>query len=329
MNDAARTLPQAAQFVLTHRLPCAVLAALMFTAMFWMPGATYGLPLLLALGVQMLTPALFGVVMFGGGIVYASQVALAASVIAGLMAGMSVLIGLLMLVLYALLPIFAAHTLSKANGLKLSAQHLAIGMGMAVLMALGFGATEQGVSLQAFIDQMLTPFFESFAEQKPPGVDAAAYAEMLTQLRQTVTGVFPGFTAFSLWLTWWGNVILARRIAVHYGFYSGGLQPVTSLRFGRLMAYGFAAALVIAGLAQGTLQYVAANAAIVMAGMLAVQGLAVAHLWLKNRKMQLVQVLMYLFLLIQPAMVLPFTIIGLLDIWFDYRRVNTPASGGS
>ena len=335
MNDAARTLPPAAQYVLTHKLPCAVLAALMFTAVLWVPGMVKGLPLLaamlpiFALGLQVLTPALFALILFGGGVAFASQVALAASVIAGLLAGMSMLIGLLMLTLYALLPIYAARTMGGADGLRISAQHLAIGLGMAVLMALGFGATEQGVSLQAFVGQMLEPFFGTLAAQEPTGMSAAAYAEVLDQLRQTVSGIFPGFVAFSLWLTWWGNVILARRIAVRYGFYSGGLQPVTCLRFGRQMAYSFAITLVIAGVAQGTLQYVASNAAIIMAGMLAVQGLAVAHLWLKNRRMQLMLVLMYLILMMQPAMVLPFTMIGLLDIWFDYRRGINPASGGS
>lgn len=335
MNDAARTLPPAAQFVLTHRLPCAALAVLMFTTVLWVQGLAQGVPLLsailpvFALSLQVLTPALFALILLGGGTAFASQVALIASVTTGLLTGMSILIGLLMLTLYAMLPVLSALALSKAGGLERSAQHLAIGLGMGVLLALGFGATGENISLQAFTGQILTPFFEAFANQRLAGMDEAAYAEMLVELRRMVTAVFPGFTAFSLWLTWWGNVILARRIAMHYGFYMGDQRPLSSLRFGRQIAYGLAAALALATLSQGSLQYVSGNAAILIAGIVAVQGLAVAHMWLKIRKMHLVIVLMYLILLMQPAMVLPFVMIGLLDIWFDYRRVNAPADGGN
>jgi len=332
--QASHPLPPAARFILTRRLPCAALAVLTFTAVLWIPGMTQGVPLLsailpvLALGLQILTPALFALILLGGGLAFASQVALIASVAAGLLAGMSILVGLLMLTLYAMLPVFSALALGKAGGLERSAQHLAIGLGMAVLLALGFGAIGQGLTLHDFTGQILAPFFEAFANQQMTGVDETAYAEMLVRLRSMVTAIFPGFTALSLWLSWWGNLLLARYLAMHYGFFSGDRRPFAYLRFGRQLAYGLAAALALAALTQGALQYVAGNAAIFMAGIIAVQGLAVAHLWLKMRKMHLVTVLMYLILLIQPAMVLPFVMIGLMDIWFDYRRGNPPVTRG-
>jgi type III secretory pathway component EscU len=37
--------------------------------------------------------------------------------------------------------------------------------------------------------------------------------------------------------------------------------------------------------------------------------------------------LMYLMLIIWSILIIPFVIIGLMDIWFDYRR-NMPAVGG-
>jgi len=334
MNTVVHTLSPAAQFILTRRVPCAMLAVSMFTAVLWIPLAAQGLPLLtgllsiFALSLQVLTPALFALILFGGGIIFAGQVAVVASIMAGLLAGMSILIGLLMFTLYALLPILSARALIKSGGLERSARHLAFGLGIAVLAALGFGAFEQEVSLQAFTGQLLRPFFDAFVQQRPAGIDGTAYIEMISQLRQTVTHIFPGFAAFSLWITWWSNVILARYLAMRYGFYNGHQLPVVFVRFGKPMAYGFSVALAMAGLLQGSLQYIAANTAIMLAGILAVQGLSVAHLWLRARNMRLIMALMYIFLLMQPAMVLPFVIIGILDIWFDYRRVNTPVAGG-
>ncbi len=335
MSPAARTLPPAAQFVLTRRLPCAMLAVLMFTTVLWLPGAAQGVPVLgailpfVALGLQILTPALFAVILLGGGAAFAGHVALIASVAVGLLANMSVLVGLIMLTLYAMLPIFSTLALSRRDGLERSAQRLAVGLGMGVLLALGFGATTRGISLHAFSGQMLAPFFDALANQHMAGMDAAASAQMLDELRHAVTAIFPGVTAFSLWLTWWGNIVLARGIATHYGFYTGDRRPLGHLRFGKTLAYGLSIVLVLATLTTGTVQYVCGNAAILMGGIVAVQGLAVSHMWLKARKMQLMTVLMYMILLMQPAMVLPFVIIGILDMWFDYRRINPPATGGN
>jgi len=311
-----------------------VLAVLMFTTVLWLPGISQGVPVLgailplVALGLQALTPALFAVILLGGGAAFAGHVALMASIVAGLLANMSVLVGLIMLTLYATLPIFSAMALTKQNGLERSAQRLALGIGMGVLLALGFGATARGVSLHAFSGQMLAPFFDALADQHIAGADSAASAQILDDLRRAVTAIFPGFTAFSLWLTWWGNIMLARGIATRYGFYSGDRRPLSHLRFGKTLAYGLSIALALAALAPGTVQYVCGNAAILMGGIVAAQGLAVAHAWLKARKMQLMIVLMYMILLMQPAMVLPFVIVGILDMWFDYRRINPPATGG-
>ncbi len=335
MDSAARTLPPAAQFVLTHRLPCAVLAVLMFTTVLWLPGLAQGIPLLgamlplLALGLQVLTPALFALILLGGGTGFAGHVALIASAASGLIANMSVLVGLVMLTLYAMLPIFSALALGRRDGLERSAQRLAVGLGMAVLLALGFGATSRGVPLQTFSGQVLAPFFDALTAQHVDGMDAAASTQMLGELQRMVTAIFPGVTAFSLWLTWWGNIMLARSLAMRYGFYSGDMRPLSRLRFGKTLAYGLSITLALATLASGTVQYVCGNAAILLGGIVAIQGLAVAHAWLKARSMQLMTVLMYMILLMQPAMVLPFVVMGILDMWFDYRRIDAPADGGN
>jgi uncharacterized protein YybS (DUF2232 family) len=90
----------------------------------------------------------------------------------------------------------------------------------------------------------------------------------------------------------------------------------------------FAGLAAAAALGTGSVQYLAVNCTLIAAGMLAVQGVAVAHVWLASRQLQIVGALVYVMLLIQPAMVLPFVVIGLLDIWFDYRRVDSPENGG-
>jgi len=64
-----------------------------------------------------------------------------------------------------------------------------------------------------------------------------------------------------------------------------------------------------------------------LGGLLALQGVSVAHLWIRARGMRVTLFVMYLLLLIWSAMVLPFIIVGLLDIWFDFRRNSVSANG--
>jgi len=75
------------------------------------------------------------------------------------------------------------------------------------------------------------------------------------------------------------------------------------------------------------LHYIAVNAAILIGGLLAAQGVAVGHSWLKAKGMLLSIAMMYFMLIIWSILIIPFVIIGLMDIWFDYRR-NIPAVGG-
>ncbi len=318
MNRASNALPAAAEWILTRRLPCALVASAMFGMAFWFPGTVLSMPFLL---VHLLTPALFALITLGGGTTFGAQVALLATVISSLATHMSVQDGLMMLTLYGFLPILAASALRGQKGISRSARHLAIGLGAAMLGALIVGTVSNGVDAKTFVDSLLSPLFAVTSQQ---GLDAAT----VKRIHDLTVWIFPGISVLCLWLIWWGNIVLARNTAFHYGFFHGDMQPVRSLRLERGTAYLFLLLFLAGILSQGTVRYLALNASVLTTGLFAVQGLAVVHTWLWCRGIHLVTGLMYIALLIQPVMVLPFAGIGLLDIWFDFRRGMHPVDGG-
>jgi len=319
MTQGVRAMPPAAKWMLTRRLPCALLAVLTFGMVLWLAGTALSIPLL---ALHLLTPALFALVTLGGGMTFGIQVAFLAAVLMSLAAHASLEPGLMLLTLYGLLPILAAASLNGPGGMSKSAQHLAIGLGTAMLATLIAGAASQDVTAMEFVGQGLSPLFDAMQGQREMD------AELLGRIRNITVWIFPGLMAVSLWLVWWSNVLLARNIATYYGFFRGDTQPVNALRLNPKIAYLFLAIAAAGAITQGTVQYLAANLGLLIAGLLSAQGLAVAHTWLQMRRMQMLAVLMYIVLLIQPVMVLPFTVIGLFDTWFDYRRNMTPANGG-
>ncbi len=331
MSAETERLSPIASFILTRRLPCAALMVLMLMAVVWLPGLFLGLPFLasltmaLGVGIHILTPGLMALVTFGGGSLYALQVAGIAGIAVSAISGFEPVPGLVVVTLYGLLPIAAAVALMREDGVRRSAQYLALGLGLAVLAGLMIGGASQGTALVEVVDQLLAPVFDAMQKQLA-GRDPAQL-QVLQQARQMTTLILPGIMALGLWFTWWGDVVFARAMAQRYGFYRGHAGELLDLRFGKGVAYAFLLLLALANLGEGDAQFVAVNAVILLGGMLAAQGVAVGHSWLKVRGMTLAIGLMYIMLLFWSVMIIPFVIVGLLDIWFDYRRTMAAPGG--
>ncbi len=330
-NTPPATLPKAAAFILTHRLPCATLMVVMLMAVLWLPGLLQGMPLLATLatafgvGIHILTPGLVALISFGGGALFAFQVTSIAAIGISAMAGLELMPGLIVLTLYGLLPIAAASSVERQDGVRKSAQYLATGLGLAMLAGLVIGSAAQNVDLRDLVGQLLAPMFDAM-QTELSGTDPEA-AQVLQQARKMTELILPGIMALGMWFAWWGDIVFARTFAQKYGFYQGHAEELLGLRFGKGLAYAFLALLVLANVGENDVQYVAVNAMILLGGLLAAQGIAVGHSWLKQKGMMLAIGLMYLMLLMWSAMIIPFVIIGLLDIWFDYRR-DLSATGG-
>jgi hypothetical protein len=279
----------------------------------------------LGLGLHILAPGLIALITFGGGTTFAAQVAAIASLGITALAGFALLPGLVVLTVYGLLPILAAVAEMRADGIRRSAQYLALALGGVVLVSLVAAASVQDMGLREFVASVLAPIFDALQTQMPIGDPGAA--QMVEQARQMTVGFLPGMVALGLWFVWWSDIVFARNIAIKYGFYQGSKSDLLELRFGKSLAYIFITLLALVNLGTGDVQYVAINTAILLGGLLATQGVAVSHCWLKAKGMIIAISLMYLMLFIWAVMIIPFIIIGLLDIWFDFRR-KTPAVGG-
>lgn len=328
----ALRMPAAAEYILTHRIPCAALAVLMFSTAWWLPGPLQNLPLLawfvmvLAIGVHLLTPGLFALIALGGGGTYALQVAVLGAAGVSAVSGLHLLPGLAMLLMYGVLPIAAAVTLQRNGGLARSGQNLAIGLLLAVLVGLMAGASAAHMGLRGYVDHLLSPVFASATSQLPAKNPEAVAA--LAEFRRTSVWLLPGSLALGLWLIWWGNILLARSLASRYGFFRGDHVPLLAIRFGRGIAYVFILAIAAANLTGGDVRYLAVGVAILGSGMLGLQGVAVAHSWLKLKQQPWMIIIMYLMLAMWTVLSIPFVLLGLMDVWFDYRRHMQSADGG-
>lgn len=329
-HEGGAPMHPAIAYVLSRQLPCALLLWCMLGGFVIVAGMLREVPLLgliamlAAVALNILAPALIALITFGGGMVFAIQVVLLASLGVMAMAGFAILPGVWSLVLYGLATIVSAMQFMRSDGLNKSATTLACLLGVSIGLGLVAGAFNAQISVQAYVGQLLEPLFSNM---RLPTDDAETRL-LLDRSQTMIAQILPGLLAWGMWAAWWGDIILARTMARRYGFYQGAEHDVLELRFGRPMAYAFLLALLLANLGGGDLRYLAVNAALLIAGLLAAQGIVVTHRWLKERSMQMLISLMYLVLFIWSAMIIPFVIVGLLDIWFDFRRNHDPAHGG-
>jgi len=276
-----QAMPPLVDFILTRRLPCAAWMTLMLLVM-WLPAMMPGLHpaialllMLLGMVVHLMTPALVAMITFGGGLKFTLHVvAIAAVALTGL-SGFSLAAGLITLLLYGVLPALSAAALMQSQGVRRSAQYLAIGTGFAVLLGLLLVTATQEIGLREWVNQILEPMFADMASIP------AEQAQAMQLFRQSMVAVLPSLLALTLWSIWWGNLAAARHLAKKYGFYQGNEATFLTLSFDKPLAYLFTLLMLLMLVVTGDVSYLVANATIVTGGLLAAQGVLFTHSWLK------------------------------------------------
>ncbi len=327
MQSVSRPLPPAAQFILTKPVPCGLLMLFMFSAQLWLPQLFSSLPVLvlfivmLAMALNFFTPALAGLVAIGGGAVFAAQAGGLAALLVSFIPGVNIGLALVFAFLYVLIPAIAARALLSSGGMTRSSDVLIIGATLATIVTLVAINQTQDMSAHAWVNHLLQPLFGVMSE-RPDALPSDALQSI-----QTLLGwVLPGMLALSLWFMWGINLVFARKVATYYGFYTG--DPRAVLHFQPAIWSGglLFISLLAANFAGGDVQYMGVTVALFISGVLAFNGVSVVHLWLRSRALAALIVLMYFMLMFWSMMILPFIMLGMLDLWFNYRnKISDPA----
>jgi len=327
-EQGSTAMPEMARLILTNRLPCALLAVAMLTAAYWF-GLLFGnipvlgfLMILVGLLLHVLVPSVFAIAVFGGGLGYSLQVGGIAALMLLLVSSGSIDATLIFAGFFVLLPVATAYTMQKM-GLNQAVALLAILMFFLFVAALMVGMEKEG--LEAFVMQLFKPVFDSMVANLPVGEVAAV--DSLHQLQSWMVKIFPGMLVFSLWLAWLSSIVFARSIAKKYGFYQGDTSHILKLFLPKQWIYVLLFLFITTMFAVDDLHYIASNGLLVTLGLVAVQGVVVAHAWLKSRGMTNSIMMMYMMLFFWSAIVLVFVFVGLLDFWFNFRRNMVSTTG--
>jgi len=264
----------------------------------------------------------FALVLFGGGLLYSLQVGVIAAAFILFLSSGSMYLTLLFFVVFVVASSLTARVIQR-QGLGQAAWLLAVLLFTVVTLALVIAMDTAGI--QAFVSELFRPMFDDMVKSVPAAEIEAV--ESVRQLQGWVIKIFPGLLVFTLWVVWWGNIVYARKVAKQYHFYQGNESGMLEFTLPSVLVYVWLAFAAVALLATGDMQYIASNGLLVLSGLVAVQGVMVAHAWFKSRNMVNTIIVMYVMLFFWSAVVMLFMVVGLLDFWFKFRRNMVSTTG--
>jgi len=320
-----RSLPRTLEVILANRFSAAALVVTFFAAAVWLPVFIAGnIPILagmIALSLHMLTIVLLCCVHYGGGSRYAFEVGLLATIGVFFVSSLNEQIALLFLLAYVIIPWFASSLLVLKNGLNRSVVLIS------ACCCLVFIVLAVVSDVQEVVKQNVALLFDAVRAQQA-ALGGEGTQESVQKMEDLFVLILPAALMQVVWLMWLWAVLAGRMLALRYQFYTGDTTMMSSFSMHRVYA-GFSLILLIAVFVfSGYMQYIFLSLLLFVAGLFAFQGVIVAREWLKKRNSHFAVGVMYVVLFIQPMMLVPFVMIGFLDVHFDYRCAMQKTSGG-
>ncbi len=322
-------MPAALGLLLGHPVGCGGLMALMFSLQLWLPQLSFvtarpGLALivvLLCMTLNFITPALAAVAALGGGVLFAVQSAAVATLLVFLLPDSNPALLAVFAIGYVLVPAVAANGLLSAEGMRRSSDVLLVVLAAIATIGMIILTQQHPEGVQHWLLQLLAPLFEQL-QRGPNAIPPEAAQGVKALLGWTLPGMF----LLSLWLMWGVNLAIARTFGRHYGFYQGDPRSTLEYQPSLWSAWAFLISLAMANLFSGDMQYLGVTLALLLGGVMAVNGISVVHLWLRSRGLLPVIVMMYVMLMFWTMIIFPFMILGLIDVWKNFRASIQPAN---
>ncbi len=320
--DTAPSMSPVVRILLTQPLPCAVLACVMFMAPAWgsqLGSQLGGLLSLILLLPHLLLPALFALVSLGGGLPFALKIAAISSALVFALSSFSIQAGLIFASMYAITPMYAALRLRQERGLETAILSV-VGL-WSLLLSIALWVASGEASMQTYMEQMIAPVFQGIS------APTASVAEFEAG-KKALAALLPASTVLLFASIWVADLLKARQWADYYQAFQAPVRSWRSIQFGTRLMYVFFACVITASATSGNIGFFSSNAAIILAGLIALQGLAVAQTWLHSQGKTIMSIVLVLLLFFQPFVIGPILVLlGGLDCWIDFRR-RFSADGG-
>lgn len=210
---------------------------------------------------------------------------------------------------------------------------MAVGVlaGMALQSSLlGIWALEEGVAPWTLLTRNLEEAFrQTLSLHSPEALSPANLAEMealASRLVRVLVALIPGIFASVILLLHWWNLLVGRRFPCLWGGVAPGPDKLDQWGMPYTWVWVTIAGGILALLPIEALAVVGANLLVIMSSIHFLQGIAVMASVFRQRAVpRPLRAVIYALVFLQQVFLLAVMVIGLFDVWFDFRkRWGTP-----
>jgi hypothetical protein len=229
-------------------------------------------------------------------------------------------LGFLSLLLMGVLLCVLEHRGLSAPGAIFGTVLILNGLALLILVGQTF---YQGISLQVLLDQKGAEIIASVHHLVGEGGAGSLFPGVPQQQAEALLlRLLPGLVVTNSALVAWLNMLLARQIA----FWVSGQQPDPPLYHWALpewLIFGVLGAGFMLLIPVAPLRYFSLNLLLVLGLLYFSQGVAVVATWLiRLRLPRVLRLIGYALMFLNPLFFLIIAALGVLDLWFDFRRLH-------
>lgn len=154
-----------------------------------------------------------------------------------------------------------------------------------------------------------------------------ALKEVVDDIRMLIPRILPGVLACSLLLIVWINLVAGSRILRRLQPEFAPWPPYNQWQLPDRLVWGIIGAGLLILVGRGFIRDLGTNLALVMGLLYFFQGLAVVIFLLDRWKVPgYLRMVMYIILIVQSYGLLLLAMLGLADVWLDFRKLQTPSA---
>ncbi|MFO7714948.1 YybS family protein [Desulfosarcina sp.] len=151
-----------------------------------------------------------------------------------------------------------------------------------------------------------------------------AISGSLDQIQYVLVRILPSLAAASTLFVAWTNLIAARPIMERRGLYYPDFGRLNLWRAPEPLVWGVIACGLIILLPAKEIRLIGVNGMLVLLTIYFIQGIAIVSFYFEKKKLpRIVRIVLYMMIAVQQLFLLVIICIGLFDMWFNFRKIDT------
>lgn len=196
----------------------------------------------------------------------------------------------------------------------------------AVCFYFGYDAVALGVHpwqlVKNFIAATISETVKFYSQMPLKAEDISLIKDNEPDIVKGFISIFPALIVISSVFIIWANLLLGRHYLFRFGLFYKGFQSLARWKVSDIVIWIFIVSGALLFLPQKDINFLSLNIFLIVCFVYLLQGLAIVSVLFQVKNVPgIFRYLFYFLIAVQQILMIPIAIMGLFDIWFDFRKL--------